>query len=163
MDFNTKPMTRIRVVFTCDPPNSSYWFSVEGGRTPLIGGGVKFPHLQPPDKSSTDSDDTRRFRYHTDCVNLLDVLLYTRKQRGLQQLSACIRSTNFLLWHANSTLATVSQTGCTDRTQDIWCPVVGTSWLIESGNAKLTDFSSEFANKFQLADWRYQRLAAGSN
>jgi len=45
------------------------------------------PHLQPPDKSSTDSDDTHRLRYHTNCVNLLDMLLYTRKLPSLQQLT----------------------------------------------------------------------------
>ena len=51
--------------------------------------GLNFPplHLQPPDKSSTDSDDTHRLRYHTDCVNLLDMLLYTRKLPSLQQLT----------------------------------------------------------------------------
>jgi len=50
-------------------------------------GRLNTPHLQPPDKSSTDYDDRHRLRYHTDCVNMLDMLLYTRKQRGLQQLT----------------------------------------------------------------------------
>jgi len=107
MDFtnNPKPITRVHVGVHIPPPQQFLLVFSRGGRLCLLGEEGKFPPPLTPWQIQHWLMIRIGYHTHTDCVNLLDMQLYTRKQPSLQQLTACSRPTNFLLWYANSSAA----------------------------------------------------------
>jgi len=98
MDFtdNPKPITRLHVGAHIPPQQFLLVFS---RGVSYVYGGRRVNSPRTPSNPLTNAALTLMIciGYHTDCVNLLDMQLYTRRQPSLQQLMACSRLANFLL------------------------------------------------------------------